>query len=153
MRAAAFTAFFLAGTLALPARGADPAPAGRDDFNATIRPILARHCFKCHGPDDRSRKARLRLDVRDLALRRRAIVPGKPDDSELIARIFAEEDSERMPPPGARNPLSEADRQALKKWVAAGADTWRATPITPSIAATPTAGPFQLNVAWSHSRT
>src|SRR5712692_5022272 len=59
------------------------------DFSRDVRPILARHCFKCHGPDDKARKAKLRLDVREAALREgksgeRPIVPGKPDASALV---------------------------------------------------------------------
>jgi hypothetical protein len=99
------------------------APAGRAaevDFTRDVRPILSRHCFKCHGPDDKARKAKLRLDVRAEALRK-AIVPGKPDDSELVRRLFADED-EVMPPPAAKNPLTDAEKQTLKRWVAAGAE-------------------------------
>jgi hypothetical protein len=97
------------------------------DFAREVRPILARHCFKCHGPDDQARKAKLRLDVRDSAVGearsgRRAIVPGKPDESELVYRVFATDASEVMPPPATKNPLSEADKQLLRRWIAAGAD-------------------------------
>jgi hypothetical protein len=111
--------------VALPLLPAGARAAQADDFNDRVRPILARHCFKCHGPDDKARKARLRLDVREGALRpgksgRRPIVPGKPDESELVRRIFADED-EVMPPPGAKNPLAEADKQTLRRWVASGA--------------------------------
>src|SRR5271166_4646870 len=88
------------------------------DFNEEVRPILARHCFKCHGPDDKARKARLRLDRAEEALKpassgERPIVPGKPDESELVRRIFAEEPDERMPPPAANVPLTESARQTL----------------------------------------
>jgi hypothetical protein len=109
--------------LAVPcARAAE----GPDVFNDRVRPILARHCFKCHGPDDKARKARLRLDVREQALRpaksgKPAIVPGKAEESELVRRIFADED-EVMPPPHAKNPLTEADKQTLRRWVADGAE-------------------------------
>jgi mono/diheme cytochrome c family protein len=121
MRRAAWT-FALVFFAAPCARAAE----GPDLFNDRVRPILARHCFKCHGPDDRARKARLRLDVREQALRsaksgKPAIVPGKPEESELVRRIFAAED-EVMPPPHAKNPLTEADRQALRRWVAEGAE-------------------------------
>ncbi len=99
---------------------------GPDVFNEQVRPILARHCFKCHGPDDKARKARLRLDVREVALRpaksgKAAIVPGKPEQSELVRRIFAAEDAV-MPPPHAKNPLTEPDRLILRRWVADGAE-------------------------------
>jgi hypothetical protein len=103
-----------------------PHKARQVDFNEQVRPILAGHCFKCHGPDEKARKANLRLDVADEALEpagsgERPIVPGRPDESELIRRIFAEDPAERMPPPEAKLPLSESDRQILKQWVAEGA--------------------------------
>src|SRR5262245_51292726 len=92
------------------------------DFSRDVRPILARHCFKCHGPDDKARKAKLRLDVREMALRggkseQRAIVPGKPDESELVRRIFASEEGEIMPPPAAKNPLPDRDKLVLRRWI------------------------------------
>jgi hypothetical protein len=109
--------------LAAPVRAADP---GEDFFTAKVRPILAKHCFKCHGPDDRARKAKLRLDVADEALKparskKRAIVPGKPEQSELVARVFADDDGERMPPASAKLALTEEQKQILKRWIAEGA--------------------------------
>jgi hypothetical protein len=103
------------------------AAGGEDVFNSKVRPILARHCFKCHGPDDKARKSQLRLDNRDAALRggksrRRAIVPQHPEQSELIRRIFAEDDEDVMPPPHTKNPLTKEDRQILQRWIADGAE-------------------------------
>src|SRR5262249_19154417 len=97
------------------------------DFSRDVRPILARHCFKCHGPDDKARKAKLRLDVREAAIREAKsgqwpIVPGQPDESEIVRRMFASEESEVMPPSAAKNPLSERDRGILRRWIAAGAE-------------------------------
>src|SRR5579875_593172 len=121
MRGAAFSLLFLIG-LVSPCSAA----GGEDVFNAKVRPILARHCFKCHGPDDKARKAKLRLDRRDAALRggrskQPAIVPEHPERSELIRRIFAEDEGEIMPPPHTKNPLAEEDKQILKRWIAEGA--------------------------------
>ena len=98
----------------------------RVGFNREVRPILARYCFKCHGPDDKTRKAKLRLDRRDDALKEadsgsRSIVPGQPEESELVSRIFAEDEGERMPPPRAKLPLSDHDKQILKQWIVEGA--------------------------------
>ncbi|MDB5339170.1 MAG: Protein of unknown function (DUF1553)/Protein of unknown function (DUF1549)/Planctomycete [Planctomycetaceae bacterium] len=103
---------------------AEPAPV---DFNRTIRPILSSICFKCHGPDHEERKGGLRLDLRDSALQKlesgnRAIVPGKPDESELVRRILSTDDSERMPPPKSQHQLTEKDKTALRQWVAQGAE-------------------------------
>jgi hypothetical protein len=97
------------------ARAADP------DFNRDVRPILAARCFKCHGPDETARKADLRLDVRDVALKSGAIVPGNPDKSELIRRIHSTDEGDVMPPPSVKARLSDREKQTLRAWVAAGA--------------------------------
>jgi hypothetical protein len=116
------------GALGLAVLFVPYAAQGNDvDFSRDVRPILAKHCFKCHGPDDKARKAKLRLDVREAALRpaksgQRPIVPGKPDESELLQRILATEDSERMPPPAAKNPVSQRDAELLRRWIVAGAE-------------------------------
>ncbi len=97
------------------------------DFTREVRPILASHCFKCHGQDEGSRKAKLRLDVREDALKpakseELPIVPGQPDKSEAVRRIFTDNEDDLMPPPGAKNPLTSADKEILKRWIAEGAD-------------------------------
>ena len=95
-------------------------------FNRDIRPILAEHCWRCHGPDEKARQASLRLDLRDLALRpadsgASPVVPGKPDESELIARISSDEPEFRMPPRGAPRQLSAKEIGVLRRWIAEGA--------------------------------
>jgi hypothetical protein len=107
---------------ALASRAAD-AP----DFNREVRPILSRYCFKCHGPDDKSRKGKLRLDVREAALKEAksgavAIVPGKPDESELCLRIFSTDKDDAMPPTDTKTELTAEQKDVLKRWIAAGAD-------------------------------
>src|SRR4051794_24893028 len=77
-----------------PAARAD----GEVDFNRDIRPILSDKCFSCHGPDTTKIKGKLRLDQRDAAIKRGAIVPGKPGESEAIHRIFAADADQLMPP-------------------------------------------------------
>ena len=113
-----FTAMALNGALAC---GADHV-----DFNRQVRPILAAHCFKCHGPDENAREAGLQLDVREVAVGKlesesTAITPGKPEASELIRRIFSADADARMPPPSADKALSTAQKQILRQWIAEGA--------------------------------
>lgn len=97
------------------------------DFNRDIRPILSGHCLKCHGPDEDAREANLRLDVREsatakLASETTAIVPGKPDASELVRRILSTDPNEMMPPPAANKALSAQQKQLLVEWIASGAN-------------------------------
>src|SRR3954463_2934626 len=91
-------------------------------FNRDIRPILSENCFACHGHDKNQRKAKLRLDVREVALERGAIVPGKPGESKLVEHIFATDPDEIMPPPKSHKTLSSAQKEILKQWVASGAE-------------------------------
>src|SRR6266403_4599158 len=91
-------------------------------FNRDIRPILSENCYACHGPDKNQRKAKLRLDVRQVALEREVIVPGKPEESKLVEHIFATDPDEIMPPPKSQKKLTAAQKELLKNWVAAGAE-------------------------------
>jgi len=129
----------------LAAVGAPPtgskAVATGPDFNREVRPILSRHCFKCHGPDDKQRMAGLRLDGRafaiaPLAAGRRAVIPGKPLQSELIRRVVAT-DARVMPPAHTKNPLTTAQQEVLKRWVAAGAPYAEHWSFVPPQAVTP----------------
>jgi hypothetical protein len=90
-------------------------------FNRDVRPILAENCYLCHGPDKGRRKKGLRLDDRDVAIQKAVIVPGKPDASELIRRIFADDATERMPPKETLKTLNAAEKETLKRWIAEGA--------------------------------
>ena len=77
--------------------------ADEPDFNRDILPLLSENCFTCHGPDDNTREAGLRLDQQDSAFAEldsgeRAIVPGKVDSSELIARLYSDDEDLLMPP-------------------------------------------------------
>ena len=101
--------------------------AGKLEFQRDVRPILSDRCFKCHGPDVEKRKAKLRLDLREDALKPaksgdHAIVPGKPDASELVSRIFSTDEKEIMPPPEMKKPLSDEQKAVLKQWIAEGAE-------------------------------
>lgn len=107
------------------------------DFSRDVRPILSQYCFACHGPDEGSREAGLRLDRADAAFAElesglRAIVPGKPHDSELVARITARDADMRMPPTTSGHNLSAEQIEILTRWVATGAkydDHWSFRPI------------------------
>ena len=90
-------------------------------YNRDVRPILSDTCFKCHGPDKGSRKAKLRLDDREAALAKEAFVPGKPADSELIKRLHASDPDDVMPPPKSARQLTDAQKKILERWIAEGA--------------------------------
>ena len=111
-------------------------------FNRDIRPILSEHCFQCHGPDNNTREAGLRLDDREQAIQPAesdeiAIVPGKPGSSELVRRIFSEDEDLVMPPPDFNKTLTAAQKQMLKQWVAEGAGYERHWAFTPPLRAEP----------------
>lgn len=106
---------------------AAPLLAAGPDFTRDVRPILARHCFKCHGPDDLTREGGLRLDERASAVKGAdsgeiAIVPGQPGNSELVQRITSADEAEVMPPPTAKQRLTDAEKETLRQWIAAGAE-------------------------------
>ena len=99
------------------------------DYNIHIRPILSDRCYKCHGPEPTQRKADLRLDLPDsayAALKESpgmfAIVPGKPDESQVYHRIISEDTAERMPPPSSNLTLSEYEIKLITKWIKQGAE-------------------------------
>src|SRR5438445_5418992 len=88
---------------------------GAVSFNRDVRPIMSDTCFRCHGPDRNARKADMRLDLRDDATRptrsgRTPIVPGDPDTSQIIARIFAT-GANVMPPPYAHKELTQTQKE------------------------------------------
>ena len=110
--------------LAISTHGAE---ADGIDFNFQIRPLLADRCFKCHGPDEKARKKKLRLDTREGMFREMddgfAVVrPGNTNQSELIRRIFSTESSDIMPPPISHLKLSVDEKDLLLRWVARGAE-------------------------------
>ncbi|MEI6713219.1 MAG: PSD1 and planctomycete cytochrome C domain-containing protein [Verrucomicrobiota bacterium] len=101
-------------------------PSENIGFNKHIRPILSGSCFYCHGPDEKNRKGELRLDTREGALAEhdgvRSVVPGKPDESELIKRLLTHDKDEVMPPPSAKKPrISDQEIAILRKWIEQGA--------------------------------
>jgi len=114
-------------------------------FNRDVRPILSDNCFACHGPDAKKLKSGLRLDLGEQATKPAksgeiAIVPGKPEESEMIARIFARNEDDLMPPPESHKTLTSAQKEILKRWIAEGADYeghWAyLPPVKPSVPGT-----------------
>ncbi len=109
------------------------AAAARGDANGTntvsfgrdVLPILSDHCFSCHGPDEKHRKADLRLDTREGATALHegsaAIVPGNPTQSALLARLLSTDPDEVMPPPKSQKKPTPAQIETLRRWIAAGA--------------------------------
>ncbi|MEX1223407.1 MAG: DUF1549 domain-containing protein, partial [Pirellulales bacterium] len=100
----------------------------RIDFNQQIRPILSDRCFLCHGPDEQQREGGFRLDLRDSAIGEaesglHPIVPGKPDESELMLRVASDDEFEQMPPPHSNKPaLNETEIGLLRHWIEQGAE-------------------------------
>ena len=94
-------------------------------FNRDIRPILSENCFSCHGFDEKSRKAKLRLDLPEEAMRERKdgtpIVPGDLAKSEVWQRIISEDPDDVMPPPKSHLKLSAQDKATIKAWIQQGA--------------------------------
>src|SRR5271166_5662882 len=92
------------------AEAGPPTPADAVKFTRDIRPILARHCFSCHGPDENQRNAKLRLDIKEDALGdrdgTRPFVPGSIEESEALRRISSDDPTEQMPPGGKEKRLS-----------------------------------------------
>ena len=114
-------------------------------FNRDVRPILSENCFSCHGFDEKSRKAKLRLDLPAEALREHKggipVVPGDLTKSEAWQRIISEDPDDVMPPPKSHLKLSDQDKAVLKTWILQGAkyeDHWAFT--APKEATPPAAG-------------
>lgn len=95
------------------------------DFNRDIRPILSDNCFHCHGPDEKTRKAKLRLDTKDGILKDlggyQAVKPGDVKASEVWKRIITKKDDDVMPPPETHKSLKPEQVALIKKWIEAGA--------------------------------
>ncbi|MCX8157381.1 MAG: PSD1 and planctomycete cytochrome C domain-containing protein [Verrucomicrobiae bacterium] len=112
----------------VPALGAAPAPRTTPvtiHYNRDVRPILSDNCFHCHGPDEKDRKADLRLDTRAGATDPRdgmpAIVPGHPEKSLLWKRITTTDPDDLMPPPASHKKLTPEQKEILRAWIGAGA--------------------------------
>lgn len=128
------------------------APA-KVDFNFQIRPLLSDRCYRCHGPDSGSRKAKLRLDQREGAFKEledgmAVVKPGDLEHSELIHRIFTTNEDDLMPPPDSHLTLTVAEKELLKRWILEGAEFkphWSFIPVEPI------APPKPHNTEWAHN--
>jgi mono/diheme cytochrome c family protein len=89
------------------------------NFSRDVRPILSNHCFKCHGPDEAQRKAELRLDTE--AGSRGVTTPDADGVVEMLRRVTAADDGDRMPPPDAKLNLAQEQIATLRGWIEAGA--------------------------------
>jgi hypothetical protein len=101
------------------------AETDRVSFSRDIRPIMSDTCFRCHGPDKNARMAGMRLDIREEAIKpmrsaRIPIVPGDPDKSEIVERIFAD-GAKIMPPASAHKALTQKQKETIRRWVSEGA--------------------------------
>ncbi len=115
------TRLSLAAAVALLAFARSAESAEKVDFARDIRPVLSDKCFKCHGPA--VQKSKLRLDDRDTAIKKDAILPGKHANSELIVRVLLEDnDKARMPPVGVADRLTPDQIAKLKAWIDQGAE-------------------------------
>ncbi|MDR3637392.1 MAG: PSD1 and planctomycete cytochrome C domain-containing protein [Isosphaeraceae bacterium] len=109
--------------LALAGLGRPVAAAEPVDFSRDVLPILSDKCFLCHGPDAKTRKADLRLDLKDEALRAKdaVIAPGRSAESEVFLRVTTNEPDEQMPPPKSGRTLTGGQVETLKRWIDGGA--------------------------------
>src|SRR5437879_2437583 len=121
---AALAVLASARVIATPVPGSAAGPQ-TVEFNRDIRPILSDNCFACHGPDQAKRKADLRLDNEAGALAdlggRYAIVPGNSARSEIVRRITADDDKERMPPARTGRRLTARQIDLIRRWIEQGA--------------------------------
>lgn len=118
-----FAVAFVAMALLFCAGAAAAAEPAKVSFSRDVLPILSDNCFACHGPDQNHRKADLRLDIKEGALRTEGsiIVPGKSGESDLVLRISSEDPNEVMPPPKSNRKLTAQQVDLIKRWVDEGA--------------------------------
>ncbi|WP_235941861.1 PSD1 and planctomycete cytochrome C domain-containing protein, partial [Cyclobacterium roseum] len=122
-------------------------------YNFHVRPLLSDNCYACHGPDENKREAGLRLDLAESAYaalkenpEAHAIVPGKPNASEVIKRLETSDESEMMPPPESNLKLTEEEKGIIRKWIRQGAAYEPHWAFVPPVKA---ALPEVSNTAWA----
>ena len=101
-------------------------PIAPIQFNRDVRPILSDKCFACHGPDEKKRDSGLRLDIREQAIRPAesgdiAIVPGRPEASQMMVRLTTKDRDDLMPPPKTHKTISTQELATLRRWISEGA--------------------------------
>jgi hypothetical protein len=139
--------FALLGACGLSLSSLAAEAAGPVNFSRDIKPILSNTCYKCHGPDENERKAKLRLDTHAGALAAlesgdHAVVPGRSAESALYQRIVSEDPNEKMPPATSGKTLTPQQIELLKRWIDEGAD-WKGhwsfiPPVRPALPAVKT---------------
>lgn len=125
--------------------------ASKVAFATQVRPLLSDRCFKCHGPDEGARQAKLRLDVakdalavREAAKGTRAIVPGQPETSEVWRRITTADPDDLMPPPKSKLTLTTEEKELIRRWIVQGAAYpahWSFAPVGATMAPSPGTAP------------
>ncbi len=123
------------------------------DFSRDIRPLLSNKCFQCHGPDESSREADLRLDVKasvfTVSDEAAAVVPGRPEESALIMRVASDDEDLVMPPPDSNLSLTPEEISLLRRWVSEGAkwsEHWSfVAPVKPPLPAMKQSAPEQAS--------
>ncbi|MEO1617844.1 MAG: PSD1 and planctomycete cytochrome C domain-containing protein [Planctomycetota bacterium] len=130
LRCAASGAVWLSISFFLPVVGGervdDSSPIERVDFNRDVRPILAKHCFACHGPDEEARESGLRLDTQSGSREDlggyQAVVPAKPHKSALLLRVTSDDVDLRMPPAESHPALGTDEIRVLRHWIQRGGE-------------------------------
>lgn len=104
-------------------------------FSRDIQPILSEKCYHCHGPDENSREADLRLDTEQGifadASDHQVVSPGKLEESDLYQRMMSDDESVIMPPPEAKIPLTSSEKAKIKEWIESGAKWQRLWSLVP----------------------
>lgn len=124
-------------------------PRAVPEFSRDIQPLLSDNCYQCHGPDEATREADLRLDTKQ-GIRDIVDASGSIDDNELLRRVNSDDPDEVMPPPETGTPLTQRERQMLADWIAAGGQ-WQGhwafePPVRPRLPSV-----SRRNLAWANN--